>query len=60
MQHHPRGTAPNYTVPALVMGAINLFWILGVIWVLFGLPVVLALSWVMKALLDRIAERRHG
>ncbi|SIT10668.1 hypothetical protein SAMN05421759_11647 [Roseivivax lentus] len=58
MRDHPQGRAPDYTTPALVMAAINLFWMLGVIWALFGLPVVLALSWALKTLIDWMGARR--
>ncbi|QFS82630.1 hypothetical protein FIU97_07410 [Roseivivax sp. THAF40] len=60
MHEHPQGRAPDYTMPALVMAAINLFWMLGVIWAVFGLPVVLALAWALKTLIDAIGARRGG
>ena len=59
MRDHPPGTAPNFTNPALVMGAVNLFWMLGVIWALYGLPVVLAIAWGLKSLIDWAGARRR-
>ena len=57
--HDPaRPPAPDYTNAALVMGLVNLVWILGVIWVVLGLPFVLAAGWTLNRLIDRIAARR--
>ncbi len=60
MRDHPQGRAPDYTAPALVMAAVNLFWMLGVIWAMFGLPVVLALAWGLKSGIDWLGARRAG
>ncbi|SFE65548.1 hypothetical protein [Roseivivax sediminis] len=56
---HP-GRAPDYTNAALAMGLVNLLWILGVIWVLFGLPAVLLIGWGLNRLIDRLAARRRS
>ncbi|TCS61861.1 hypothetical protein [Primorskyibacter sedentarius] len=53
-------SAPNYTTAALVMGGVNLLWILGVIWAVFGLPVVMLLSLGLNWLIDRLDRRRRG
>ncbi|MGI3170667.1 hypothetical protein ACRARG_16070 [Pseudooceanicola sp. C21-150M6] len=39
---------PDYTTTVLVMAFINLLWILGVIWALYGLPAVFAAGWVVN------------
>ena len=49
--------APNYTNAALVMGLVNLLWIFMVLWAAFGLPVVLAVSYVLNLLIRRLAQR---
>jgi len=51
-------SAPNYTNAALVMGLVNLFWVLLVLWVMFGLPVVLLLGWGLNRLITRLQRRR--
>ena len=48
------GTAPNYTTAALVMGGVNLFWMLGVIWVWLGLPTVMVLGVLLNWLIGLI------
>ncbi|SLN74315.1 hypothetical protein ROJ8625_04040 [Roseivivax jejudonensis] len=53
-----RGRAPDYTNAALAMGLVNLIWIFGVIWALFGLPVVLLVGWVLNRAITRLAARR--
>ncbi|MBA85725.1 MAG: hypothetical protein CML69_13435 [Rhodobacteraceae bacterium] len=45
--------APNYTNAALIMGLVNLLWIFGLVWSLWGLPVVLLLAAGLNALIDR-------
>ncbi len=52
-----RGAAPNYTNAALVMGYVNLLWIFGVIWAVFGMPLVLLVSFLLNLLIDRLALR---
>ena len=47
-------TAPDYTVAALVMGFVNLLWIFGVIWALFGLPAVMATGYVLNLGIERL------
>ncbi|WP_169052583.1 hypothetical protein [Pseudooceanicola onchidii] len=49
-----RPAAPDYTTPALVMGLVNLLWIFGVIWALFGLPAVMATGWLLNLGIDRL------
>ncbi len=49
--------APNYTNAALVMGLVNLLWIFMVLWAMFGLPVVLAVSYGLNLLIRRIGQR---
>lgn len=52
--------APNYTNAALVMGLVNLIWVLGLIWVAWGLPAVLLTGLVLNLLINKLAERRLG
>jgi short subunit fatty acids transporter len=49
--------APNYTNAALVMGLINLFWMLTVLWITFGLPAVLLAGFVLDNLISRLSRR---
>ena len=49
--------APNYTNAALVMGLVNLLWVLGVIWAMFGLPTVLAIGYALDRLILWCAKR---
>lgn len=49
--------APNYTNAALVMGLVNLLWIFMILWAIFGLPVVLAISYGLNRLITRIGHR---
>lgn len=57
MHNHRKGSAPNYTNAALVMGLVNLLWIFGVIWALFGLVAVMAVSWVLNRGIDWLGRR---
>ena len=57
MQRRNLPEAPNYTNAALVMGLVNLLWIFMVLWAMFGLPVVLAVSYVLNLLIRRLAQR---
>ncbi|MBO6868713.1 MAG: hypothetical protein VXZ18_09745 [Pseudomonadota bacterium] len=59
MHNHRKGSAPNYTNAALVMGLVNLLWIFGVIWALYGLPFVIAVGWCLNRGIDWIASRRR-
>ncbi|WP_407492376.1 hypothetical protein [Pseudooceanicola sp. MF1-13] len=52
-----RRSVPDYTNATLVMGFFNLLWIFGVIWALFGLVAVMAVSWVMNRGIDWLAKR---
>ena len=58
MRDRPIGTAPNYTIPALVMLGVNLFWMLGVIWAVWGLVPVLVLAMVLNHLITRLGAAR--
>lgn len=49
--------APNYTNAALIMGLVNLLWMLGVIWVLWGLPAVLLTGLTLNSLITRLSRR---
>jgi len=57
MQRGNMPEAPNYTNAALVMGAVNLFWMLGVVWVMFGLPMVLAAGFVLDRLICWLGQK---
>ena len=55
-----RGTlreAPNYTTPALIMGGLNLFWIMMVIWVAYGMIAVLALGFALERGIHWLSRR---
>lgn len=54
-----RPAAPNYTAAALWMGLVNLLWILGVIWAVFGLPAVLVIGWALNRAITWIGDRRR-
>lgn len=51
----------NYATPALVMGFVNLIWVFGVIWVVWGLPAVmltgLAINYTITFLERRVRNR---
>ncbi len=49
--------APNYTNAALVMALVNLLWIFAVIWAVFGMPVVLAIGYVLNLAISRLGRR---
>ncbi len=49
--------APNYTTPALIMGGINLFWIMILIWVSFGFLAVLALGFTLDRIIHWMSQR---
>lgn len=53
MSDHRR-EAPDYTVAALVMGFVNLLWVFGLIWALFGLPAVMATGWLLNIGIERL------
>lgn len=53
--------APNYTTAALVMGAVNLLWMLMVIWAMFGFVAVLGVGYALDRLIVwRARHRRAG
>ena len=57
MRRGTRREAPNYTLPALIMGGINLFWIMMVIWVAYGLVAVLAFSFALERGIHWLSRR---
>jgi hypothetical protein len=48
--------APNYTNAALVMGLVNLIWIFMALWIMFGLPVVMAVGYGLNILITRLSR----
>ncbi len=50
--------APNYTTAALVMGLVNLLWVLTLIWAFYGLPGVLIAGVAFNTLIDRLARHK--
>lgn len=52
-----RPSAPNYTVPALVMGLVNLLWIFFALWAAWGLPAVIAAGYLLYVAIDWLARR---
>ncbi|MGK7652081.1 MULTISPECIES: hypothetical protein [unclassified Roseovarius] len=48
--------APNYTNAALVMGLVNLLWIFMALWMMFGLPVVMAVGYGLNLLITRFSR----
>lgn len=53
-----RMAAPNYTNAALVMLGVNLTWVFGVIWIVFGMIPALLLAAVINRCITWMAERR--
>ncbi|MGR3460386.1 MAG: hypothetical protein ACU0AX_11225 [Roseovarius sp.] len=51
--------APNYTIAALVMGGVNLFWILLLIRGFLGFGAVLAVGYALDRLIAWCARRRR-
>ena len=49
--------ATYYTLPALIMGGINLFWIMMVIWVAYGCVAVLAFSFALERGIHWLSRR---
>ncbi|MGX9351620.1 hypothetical protein ACS3QZ_10480 [Shimia sp. W99] len=47
----------DYTTTCLVMGFVNLLWIFGVFWVLWGLPAVMVFAVILNAGINRISGR---
>lgn len=60
MRDHDIRSAPNYTVPALVMGCINLICVFFVIWAAFGMIAALVLAALLHHAIDRFAASRAG
>jgi len=58
MRDRPISRAPDYTNASLVMGLVNLLWILGAIWAMFGLPAVLLTGLALDRAITRTARRR--
>lgn len=61
MNRSPLGRAPDYTNAALVMGLVNLSWILVALWAVWGWSAVvlaaLALNWAIDRLDRRLRSR---
>ncbi|MEM7732238.1 MAG: hypothetical protein AAF280_05570 [Pseudomonadota bacterium] len=49
--------APNYTTPTLIMGGINLFWIMILIWATSGFLVALTLGFALDRLIHWLSHR---
>ena len=58
MQRGNLPSAPNYTNAALVMGLVNLFGILLLIWASYGLPMTLATGFLLDRLIQCFRRRR--
>ncbi|GGM02551.1 hypothetical protein GCM10011534_25530 [Pseudooceanicola nanhaiensis] len=57
MDDETRPAAPNYTSAFLWMALVNLLWILGLIWAVFGLPAVMAAGWLLDRVIQRFCRR---
>lgn len=57
MRDHGMGRAPDFTNAALIMGFVNLIWVFGVIWALYGLGAVLALAYGLNLAIGRLGRR---
>ena len=49
--------APNYTNAALIMGGVNLFWIMMVVWVIYGMGAVLAMGFALDRGIRWLSQR---
>lgn len=58
MRENKISSAPDYTVPALVMMGVNLIWVFTLLWALFGLVPVLLLAAALNRGITWIAARR--
>ena len=58
MHREPPGTAPDFTNAALVMGAVNLVWMLMLIWATLGFAAVLVTGYALDRLIAWRARRR--
>lgn len=54
------GRVENYTNASLMMGFVNLLWILGVIWALFGIFAVMLIGWVCNLLISWLDSYRRA
>lgn len=54
MHDRERKPAPNYTTAALTMLCVNLLWIFGVIWAVYGIVPVLLIGLIANHLIDRL------
>lgn len=52
-------TAPNYTNAALTMAWVNIMWVFGVIWAVWGIVPVLLLGLIFNHCIDRLAALRN-
>jgi hypothetical protein len=59
MRKGPMDAAPNYTTAALVMGGVNLFWILLLIRALLGFAAVLAVGYALDRVISWCGRRHH-
>lgn len=57
MRNHQLGRAPDFTNAALIMGLVNLVWVFGVIWALYGIGTVLALAYALNLAIGRLGRR---
>lgn len=57
MQNHPQGRAPDYTSACLVMGLVNLLWVLIAIWAWKGLSAVLIVGLLLHLAIQRLEQR---
>lgn len=60
MSSPPPREVENYTGAVLVMGLVNLIWMLVAIWVWLGFWAVVLTGWGLNRLIDRMAARRTG
>ncbi|WP_254871621.1 hypothetical protein [Pseudooceanicola sp. HF7] len=55
----PHQGAPDYTVPALVMGLVNLLWIFFALWAVWGMGAVMAAAYLVFLGIDILAQRKR-
>lgn len=51
-------SAPNFTTACIVMFGVNLSWVFLVLWAIWGLIAVAALSWVLNRWIQWLELRR--
>lgn len=56
-ERRPPGRVEDYTGACLVVGLVNLLWVLGVIWALLGLPAVIVTGLVLDRVIARLGDR---